>query len=68
MTSHNPPPPTRIRMARQQAGMTQAQAAQTVSVSQSTWKRWESGRHRMPPAMMDMFTIVTGLRVAGAGR
>lgn len=53
------PLPSAIRAARKAAGLTQAQAAELVSVALSTWRKWEAGTHRMPQAMLEMFQIKT---------
>ncbi|MBB2164681.1 helix-turn-helix domain-containing protein [Gluconacetobacter sp. 1b LMG 1731] len=55
----SPPPPAAIRAARRSARLTQTQAGRIVSVTQSTWKRWEAGRHPMPPASFNLFQILT---------
>lgn len=54
-----PPLPAVIRTARKAAGLTQKQAAETVSVSLSTWGKWEAGTHRMPVSTFEMFLIKT---------
>ncbi|WP_366918410.1 helix-turn-helix domain-containing protein [Acetobacter senegalensis] len=54
-----PPAPSSIRTARKSAGLTQAQAAETVSVAISTWRKWEAGTHRMPPPSFEMFLLKT---------
>ncbi|MBB2158990.1 helix-turn-helix transcriptional regulator [Gluconacetobacter sacchari] len=54
------PTPMQIRDARRAAGMTQAEAAQVVSKTQTSWRRWEGGIHRMSPALFDYFLIETG--------
>lgn len=52
-----PPTPTEIRAARKTVRLTQAEAAEVVSVSQATWKKWEAGVHRMPPASFHAFQM-----------
>lgn len=54
-----PPLPSSIRTARKAARLTQAQAAELVSVALSTWRKWEAGTHRMPPTAFEMFQIRT---------
>lgn len=54
-----PPSPAAIRTARKAARLTQKQAAETVSVSLSTWGKWEAGTHRMPASTFEMFLIKT---------
>jgi transcriptional regulator with XRE-family HTH domain len=54
-----PPSPATIRTARKAARLTQKQAAELVSVSLSTWGKWEAGTHRMPASTFEMFLIKT---------
>ncbi|MBB2154806.1 helix-turn-helix transcriptional regulator [Gluconacetobacter diazotrophicus] len=57
--SNIPPDPGAIRAARKDAHLTQAEAAEVVSVSLATWRRWEAGSHPMPSGLFDLFLIVT---------
>lgn len=68
MTSHpnrskkNPKPgrnpsPEEVKEARKNAGLTQPAAAELVYVKTITWKTWESGLYRMPPAAWELFQI-----------
>lgn len=55
----NTPRPQAIRAARKEARLTQTEAAEVVSVSLSTWSRWEAGTCPMPTGLYDLFLIVT---------
>ncbi|WP_373320248.1 helix-turn-helix domain-containing protein [Gluconacetobacter sacchari] len=46
-----------MRAARKAVRLTQAEAAEVVSVCQATWKKWEAGVHRMPPASFHAFQM-----------
>lgn len=61
-----PPLPSAIRAARKAARLTQAQAAELVSVALSTWGKWEAGTHRMPQATFEMFLIKAQQSKCGA--
>ena len=45
--------PSDIRSARQQAGLTQAQAAALLGVDRVTWTRWETGA--LPPPSVPLW-------------
>lgn len=53
------PTPGEIRASRLAAGLTQKQAGALVSVTLSTWQKWEYGRHPMPKALYNLFLIKT---------
>ncbi|MFT8921093.1 helix-turn-helix domain-containing protein [Acetobacter sp.] len=59
MTDRSHPAPGEIRASRQASGLTQKQAGALVSVTLSTWQKWEYGRHPMPKALYDLFIIKT---------
>jgi len=48
-----------IRAARDEAGMTQAQAAAVVHVAAISWKKWESGKVQMPAGLFELFCLKT---------
>ncbi|OVZ55818.1 hypothetical protein CDO44_21905 [Pigmentiphaga sp. NML080357] len=54
------PPPAAIRLARHTAGLTQAEAADTVRASLRGWQQWEAGDRAMPPGLFELFMIKTG--------
>jgi len=55
------PAPTRIRKERLSAGLTQADAAGLLGVSERAWQDWEGGRRRMRMAFFELFqTKVSG--------
>lgn len=49
-----------IREARMAAGLTQTEAAQTVSASLRGWQQWEAGDRTMPPGLFELFMLKTG--------
>ncbi len=53
------PKPDAVRLARQVAGLTQTEAAQTVSASMRAWQQWESGERAMPPGLFELFMLKT---------
>ena len=56
------PTPGEIRASRLATGLTQKQAGGLVSVTISSWQKWEYGRHPMPRALYDLFIIKTKKR------
>lgn len=61
MTETKPlnPKPDAVRQARKAAGLTQTQAAKTVSASMRAWQQWESGERAMPPGLFELFMLKT---------
>jgi DNA-binding transcriptional regulator YiaG len=62
-----PPTPTEIKAARGACGLTQAEAADLLGVSERTWQNWEAEQgtvnHRqMRPALFELFNLKKGLR------
>ena len=53
------PTPDAVRQARQAVGLTQTEAAKTVSASMRAWQQWESGERTMPPGMFELFMLKT---------
>lgn len=53
--------PKMILSCRQEAGLTQKQAANIVYVDERTWQRWESGDREMSKGNYELFLIKTGL-------
>lgn len=55
--------PTRaeVRAVREQAGLTQTQAAALLFLNPGVWSKWETGRFFMHPALFELFKIKTGL-------
>lgn len=51
------PSPAEIRRTRRQAGLTQAAAGELVHVTENKWSKWESGVHRMQPAVWELFVM-----------
>lgn len=59
MSHLSPPSPERVRAARAKAGHTQAQAATVVHSTVRRWREWETGDHRMHPALWELYLIRT---------
>jgi len=60
------PHPAEIRAAREEAGLTQSQAAALVHSSPRNWQQWEdatggTNARRMHPGLWDLFRIRAGL-------
>lgn len=53
------PDKEQIRAARISAGLTQTQAAEIIYSGLRQWQKWESGEHRMHPALFELFLIKT---------
>ncbi len=51
--------PEKIKSAREDAGLTQEQAAEMVFVTRLSWSNWERGVHPMPRAIFEYFIIIT---------
>ena len=60
-----PPSPASIKEARKKAGHTYDEAASVVyRAAPQRWAEWETGRHRMDPAVFELYLIKTGQRPA----
>ena len=59
-TASSPPSPNAIRQRREQAGLTQAQAAEQVGVHVRSWQKWELGERKMPQPAWRLFLLMTG--------
>jgi DNA-binding transcriptional regulator YiaG len=60
-------PPNQIKKARQDAGLTQTQAAKLIGSTLRTWQNWEapegSGNHRqMPEPAWRLFQLLTEVK------
>lgn len=49
--------PLEIRKQRNRAGLSVAEAARMVCVSDRTWRRWEDGTRTMPEGAWELFQI-----------
>lgn len=61
--SRNPfgnPTPEQIAAARENAGLTQTEAAVKVRGTLRAWQDWEGGQRRMHPGLWELFRIKTG--------
>lgn len=56
-----------LRDLREQAGLTQAQAAELVRATEATWRAWESGLRRMPAAAMELFCLTLAVGTVERG-
>ena len=55
------PTPKEIRQARAAANHTQKKAAQVVHrAAAQRWGEWETGTHRMDPAVFELYLLKTG--------
>jgi DNA-binding transcriptional regulator YiaG len=52
------PTPKEIAQTREEAGLTQTEAANLLYVSLSGWQRWEQGERRMHPALWEYFVLL----------
>ena len=59
-TASSPPSPNAIRQRREQAGLTQAQAAEQVGVHVRSWQKWELGERTMSQPAWRLFLLMTG--------
>jgi len=55
------PTPEDVAAARDEAGMTQQQAAAVVHATREAWKSWEAGRRAMPAGLFELFCMKTGV-------
>jgi len=70
ITFHAPPspPPADIRAARGAAKHSQRSAAATIGVGSRTWQQWELGTRSMPPAMLQLYLLLTGQTTVARAR
>jgi putative transcriptional regulator len=55
------PAPAAIRAARDDAGLTQTQAAGLVHGTLRAWQEWEAGNRRMHPGLWELYRIKLAL-------
>lgn len=53
------PQPEEIIKARQDAGLTQTEAAKLIYSTLRTWQDWEAAKARMHPGLWELFLIKT---------
>lgn len=53
------PTPAEICAAREQAGLTQTQAAELIYGTLRAWQEWEAGNRRMHPGLWELWQIKT---------
>ena len=53
------PTPKDIKQARQDAGLSQSQAAKLINVETQTWQKWEYGTNKMHHAFWELFNTKT---------
>jgi len=51
------PTPEQIKQTREDAGLTQSQAASLIYSKLRTWQHWENGDTPMHPAFFELFTL-----------
>ena len=54
------PDPGEVRAAREVAGDTQTEAAETIYATVRTWQNWESGIRQMPAAALELYRLKKG--------
>lgn len=52
--------PAKLKQARSNAGLTQAQAAKLVHRSLRNWQQWEGYERTIDPAIYELFCLKTG--------
>lgn len=70
MAAHEKPPAPagdEIRQARESAGISRAEAARMVHVTERLWRYWEAGTYRMPLAAWELFQLKVA-QAEGAAR
>lgn len=67
-TTKEPVPSARLRRVRAIAGLTQAQAADVIGVSERAWQQWEAGERQMQRAFYELFMLKVGLAVLVPGK
>ena len=55
MKKSKAPQPEQIRAAREQAGLTQEQAAALIGYTMRAWQEWEAGNRGMRKALFELF-------------
>jgi DNA-binding transcriptional regulator YiaG len=55
------PTPAQIRMVREQAGLTQTEAARMVHAGLRAWQHWEMGDRTISLATWELFTLKVGI-------
>ena len=53
-----------VRLAREKAGLTLKESAETVGVTLRSWQRYESGERQISYAVYELFLIKTGQNLA----
>ena len=51
--------PEEVKAAREEAGLTQAEAAALVYIAKNTWQKWEYGERRIDEGTFELFMIKT---------
>ena len=59
--------PETLKTQREAAGLTVAQAAESVGVSRATWYRWEQGTSRINPMLARAMTLTPTDIDSGSG-
>jgi putative transcriptional regulator len=55
------PDPEQIRAMREDAELTQSEAAAEVYVTLRTWQKWEGAERAMPAGLWELFLLKTGV-------
>jgi len=53
--------PEEVKRMRKKAGLSIAQAARIVQIADRSWQRYESGDRKIPPGLVELFCLKTGI-------
>jgi DNA-binding transcriptional regulator YiaG len=54
--------PKDVKMLREKAGLSIAQAARCVQIAERSWQRYESGDREIPPGLVELFCLKNGIK------
>lgn len=54
--------PDEVKQLREKAGLSVAEAARCVRISDRSWQRYESGDRKIPEGIVELFCIKNGLK------
>lgn len=53
--------PQEVKEMRLKAGVSVSEAARMVKIADRSWQRYESGDRKIPPGVVELFKLKTGL-------
>jgi len=56
--------PAEVIALRELAGLSIAEAARTVQIAERSWRRYEAGERSIPPGLVELFCMKTGIDYA----